>query len=214
MLKKIFILVFVVFIGSVYAQPQAIPHLSDTQRKLLFNPGGNAILGNPKGDVTIVEFFDYQCPYCHKITPKLIQLAKDDPNVRIIFKEFLLFGPVSEIATRAALAANLQGKYLPLHDKLMTMQLPLDYNGIMWAAKSVGLDTEKLKKDMNSKAVNDQIRQNNQLAHQLGIFAAPFFVIANSSIIGNPPNLKAKKYSFLGEVSEGRLENYISKARE
>lgn len=213
LISKLFLSLLFLF-TALSISAQGIPPLSLEQKKQLYNPGNNTVLGNPKGDVTIVEFFDYQCPYCHKIAPQLSALVEKDPNVRIIFKEFLLFGPTSELATRAVLAANMQGKYMSMHNALMSMRLPLSFESIMRAARDLNLDTQKLQRDMDSDAVTDQIETNTRLAHKLGIYAAPVFIFANSSVIGNPPNKNAKQIMSVGEVSAAKLESFVSRVRE
>lgn len=215
MLKKIisfFVIATILFILGCSSGTQSVPSLSPQQIALLYNPRGNTLLGNPNGNVTLVEIFDYQCPYCRKMTPVIEQLVKNNPNVRVVYKEILLFGPTSEPATRAALAAQLQGKYLQMHDALMKAPEPLDQQQIMQIAKSLKLDTRKLAADMNSSAVSQQIQENSQLSDQLNITAAPVFIIANSNVIQNPQEA-SKAIMLVGEVSSDKLQQLIAQTK-
>jgi len=150
----------------------------------LTQSSGSPVGGNPKGDVTVVEFFDYRCGYCRKSFPAVVELEKSDPNVRIVFKEFPILGPASLLAARAALAARLQGKYFALHKKMMGGEVEISEAGIMGAASKLGLDTDKLRKDMNSPAITEEIQKNNRLASELGITGTPAFIVGNELIPG------------------------------
>lgn len=141
----------------------------------LFHQSGDPVIGNPKGTVTITEFFDYQCPHCVDMAPVIDAIIKANSNVRFIFKEFPIRGPMSEVASRAALAANMQGKYYPLHEAILTAQPPLTQDAIYQLAKANGLDVDKLKKDMNSKQVTDAIKATTELAQKLKLFGTPAF---------------------------------------
>ena len=137
-----------------------------------------AVAGNPKGNVTVVEFFDYQCIHCKKMEPVISELLKKDTNLRVIYKEFPIFGEGSEIASKAALAAAMQGKYLPLHVALLNVQKRLDEKVVMETAKSVGLDMVKLQKDMKSDAVKEALVSNRELAEKMHLMGTPAFVVA------------------------------------
>lgn len=153
----------------------------------LFHTANDPVAGNPKGAITVVEFFDYQCPHCVDMNPILNDAIKGNSNIRVIFKEFPIRGPVSEFAARAALAANMQGKYVPFHDALMNTKPPLSNEAILAAAKSVGLNIEQLQKDMQSQTVNDQLKANMQLGQDLKLLGTPAFFIGktDASTTGN-----------------------------
>lgn len=167
-------------------------------------------VGNPKGSVTVAEFFDYQCIHCKKMVPTMASLIKKDSDLRVIYKEFPIFGKTSEMASRAALAAGMQGKYVAMHEALMKVDKRLDEKTIMDTAKSVGLDLKKLKKDMDSAEVTAVLENNRQLAEKLHLMGTPAF------IVGATPNGQFKQGSeptFLpGEVSEQTLQETIKKA--
>ena len=124
----------------------------------LYADAGDPIAGNPQGDVTLVEFFDYKCPYCKQVTPALEALLKEDPNLKIVFKEFPILSDGSVLAARAALAAMKQDKYLPLHQALMAYRGALDLDTITSVATSVGLDAQKLLEDMKSEEIDKQLK--------------------------------------------------------
>ena len=157
--------------------------LADNKAALFQNPADPAI-GNALGDVTVVEFFDYQCGYCKAVMADTLRLVKEDPKLRFVFKEFPILGPASVVAARAALAAKAQGKYLEVHNALMGHRGQLDEDTIYRLAKSAGADVEKLKKDMDSPEVMKVIATNQQLAEQLGIRGTPGFVIGDALVPG------------------------------
>ncbi|KGP63553.1 hypothetical protein EP47_05355 [Legionella norrlandica] len=167
-------------------------------------------VGNPKGNVTLVEFFDYQCIHCKKMAPTIENLVKKDSGLRVIYKEFPIFGKSSDMASRAALAAGMQGKYQAMHNALIKLDKRLDDKIVMDTAKSLGLDMEKLKKDMDSKEVTDILDANRDLAEKLHLMGTPAF------IIGSTPNGQFKKgseTSFIpGATSEQSLRELIKKA--
>lgn len=148
-------------------------------REELVNDKNSPVGGNPKGDVTVVEFFDYQCGYCKSVQADVIGLMKADSNVRFVYKEFPILGPASVIAAKAALAARAQGKYEELHNGLMAHRGQLDEPTIMRLAKSVGLDTDRLKKDMEDDKVTAQLGAVRRLAEALRINGTPAFVIGD-----------------------------------
>lgn len=157
---------------------QAKTAISQNADKLFL--GGMTVAGNPKGNVTMVEFFDYQCIHCKEMKPVVEELIKSDKNLRVVYKEFPIFGKTSELASRAALAAAMQGKYEDMHQALLKMDKRLDENLVMQAAKSVGLDIDKLKKAMDSKEVTEMLAANRTLAEKLHLMGTPAFIIAST----------------------------------
>lgn len=144
--------------------------------------------GNPRGDVTMVEFFDYRCGYCRSMAKTVDEFMATDSNVRLVFREFPILGPVSVTASKAALASAAQGKYQAFHDALMQGPRQLSTDEDVYAvAASVGLDLERLKKDMESQAVKDEIANNFALAESMGIRGTPAFVIGNQMYPGALP---------------------------
>ncbi len=149
----------------------------------LFHQTNDPVAGNPNGAITIVEFFDYQCPHCIDAAAAIQELIKANPNVRIVLKEFPIRGAMSDLATRAALAAQKQGKYVAMHTALMTSKTePLTENTIYDLAKTAGLNVDQLKADMKGQSVEQQIKTNYQLAKDLEIMFTPVFFIAKSNV--------------------------------
>lgn len=189
-------------------QQQAQSAILENTDQLL--QGKLTTVGNPKGNVTVVEFFDYQCIHCKKMSPTIDALVKKDSNLRVIYKEFPIFGKSSEMASRAALAAAMQGKYQAMHDALLKIEKRLDDKIVMDTAKSIGLDMAKLKTDMESKEVTDMLDANRQLAEKLHLMGTPAFIIAATP---DGQFKKGTEPSFVpGAASEKSLQEMIKKA--
>ncbi|WP_058523682.1 DsbA family protein [Legionella birminghamensis] len=168
------------------------------------------VLGNPNGNVTLVEFFDYQCIHCKKMAPIVGGLIQKDPNLRVIYKEFPIFGKSSEKASRAALAAAMQGKYKAMHDALFGQEQRITDQSINDAAKAAGLDMTKFAADMNSQTVTDALDANRQLAEKLHLMGTPAFIIASTP---NGTFKAGSEPSFVpGAASEESLMEMIKKA--
>ena len=153
-------------------------------REALLEDPGSYVAGNENGDVTIVEFFDYRCPYCKRSLGALMATLEKDPNVRVVFKEFPILGEESVLASRAAIASIQQGKYLDYHNALMDAGSELNEQSVLRIAREVGLDADKLMADMFSSDVTEVIRDNYLLAEALGIGGTPAFVIGDQLIPG------------------------------
>jgi protein-disulfide isomerase len=169
-------------------------------------------VGNVKGKVTLVEFFDYQCIHCKKMAPVMDTIVKQDNNLRVIYKEFPIFGKKSELASRAAIAAGMQGKYQQMHNALLGLSKQLDEKIVMETAKSVGLDMAKLKKDMDSKEVTSILDANRQLAEKLHLMGTPAIIVASTpgSVLK-----KGTEPAFIpGAATEQSLQELIKKASE
>ena len=140
--------------------------------------------GNEQGDVTLVEFFDYNCPYCRKMAPLLIEAEKADPQLRIVFKEFPILGPGSEFAARAALAAQRQGRYEAFHHALMGAKEKVSEDSVLATAAKIGLDVERLKVDMQEPSIQVAIDRNMALAAALRINGTPGFIVGDQILRG------------------------------
>lgn len=169
-----------------------------------------SIAGNPKGQVTLVEFFDYQCIHCKKMAPVISGVVAADKNVRVIYKEFPIFGEGSEVASKAALAASMQGKYQQMHDALIKSDKKLNKDVVMNIAKSVGLNLYKLKTDMASKSVTEALDKNRQLAEKLHLMGTPAFIVAATP----EGQLKSGTEPLFvpGAMSEQALQDLIKKS--
>ena len=153
-------------------------------RNELENDPGSPNLGNPEGDVTVVEFFDYNCPYCRQAGETLQKLIGSDPNVRIIFREWPVLGEGSIFAARAALASRAQGKYEEFHWALMNGKGRATEASVMKVARDLGLDIVRLLADMESPAVELHLERSNNLARSLGFTGTPAFVVGDQTVPG------------------------------
>ena len=151
--------------------------------ELLSDPA-SPIGGNPDGDVTLVEFFDYNCPYCRKVGPVMIEAEEDDPGLRIVYKEFPILGPNSTGAAKVALATDRQGRYPEFHKALMQAEGAADEESALKLAADLGLDLERLKKDMEAPEIQAAIDRNLALAQDLRITGTPTFIVGDQLMPG------------------------------
>jgi protein-disulfide isomerase len=165
------------------AKDKAVAALTE-RRQEIFNDPNSPVTGNPKGDVTLVEFFDYRCPYCKQVVPAIDALLAEDKQLRFVYKEFPVLGPESVTAARAALAARKQGKYDAMHRALMTMKGQINEDAVFKAAGSVGLDLARLKRDMAAPEIDRMLEANHQLAEDLNIRGTPAFVVGSEIVPG------------------------------
>ncbi len=152
------------------------------------------VLGPADAPVTIVEFFDYRCPYCHQAANWMFETAASRPDVRVVFKEYPILGPESLEASQAAIASQKQGRYPQFHRALMGFRGDLTSEAIDSIAQSVGLDVARMRRDMADPAVRDIIDANHQLGAQAGINATPTFFIGGEqwSQNFNPAAMRAR----------------------
>jgi protein-disulfide isomerase len=153
-------------------------------RKDLLEDPNAPVLGNPKGDVTLIEFFDYRCPYCRQVEPWLQSLVKEDHGVRLVQKEFPILGPASVYAAKVALVAWKQGKHAEFHSALMAKQGNIDEAAILEVAESVGLDVAKVKADMNSEEIVSEVQRSMEIARSLGLTGTPGFIVGTELVPG------------------------------
>ena len=172
----------------------------DYVRKLLDDPASPQI-GNPQGDVTVYEFFDYKCPYCKRVAADVMRLVEDDSQVRIVFKEYPVISEDSKLATKAALAAHKQGKYVKMHEALMKHRGAFTREFIVAAARSIGADPHALLADIASPDIEAQIIRNLDLATLLGIRGTPSFIIGSFLVPGAITYKDMKEV--IGEVRRG-----------
>ena len=154
------------------------------RRSEIFDDPETPVSGNPKGDVTLVEFFDYRCPYCKQVQPRLAELLASDRELRIAYKEFPILGSVSVTAARAALAAHRQGKYEAFHDATMAAKGGITEDTVYRVAGSVGLDVDRLKNDMAAPQIDAALKANQALADALDIRGTPGFVVGDQIVPG------------------------------
>lgn len=167
----------------LYEQRQQQAKLTAAAEELLRDPAA-PVLGNPEGDVTLVEFFDYRCGYCKRMTSTLAQLLEEDPQLRMVMKEYPILSAESVEAARAALAAVRQGKYEDFHFALMENRGDFSEDEVMAIATSVGLDEDQLRADMADPEIEAALRRNHALAGQIGVGGTPAFIVNGVLIPG------------------------------
>lgn len=162
------------------------------------------IIGNPNGDVVLVKFVDYNCPYCKAIEPKLDKLLADDKNIRLVIKEFPILGPESVVAAKVALAAARQGKHASFHHALMAHRGRLTNEVTFATAAAVGLDMDRVRTDMASADVADQIIANYNLARALKISVTPAYIVNARVLSGISAKTSTAKIDFSAEIAAAR----------
>jgi protein-disulfide isomerase len=144
------------------------------------------VAGNAKGDITIVEYFDYQCPYCRKVEPELQQVVQDDGKVRLVLKDWPVLGPVSVTASRMALASKYQDKFLQAHTALISVNSKLTEPRIRELLAAGGIDVDRLDRDLsaNAKAIDAILARNNDQATAFGFRGTPSFIVGKFRVPG------------------------------
>jgi len=150
----------------------------------VFQDPDSPVSGNSNGDVTLVEFFDYNCAYCRAMAPLMTQAEAADPWLRVVYKQFPILGPDSVFAAKAALAANRQGKYVALHRALYQVRGHVDAAKVLELAATVGLGVQQMKADMQEQAIESELDKNGKLGELLHITGTPGFVIGDLVTIG------------------------------
>ena len=172
-----------------------------TEAKVLRDPDV-PVAGNPDGNVSIIEWSDYNCPYCRKLEPELRQVVQDDGKVRLVLKDWPILGPVSVTAARIALAAKYQDKYHKAHDAMMGVSSRLTESRINELLASVGVDMDRLKSDLTAhgKDIDAILKRNNEQAEAFGFNGTPSFIVG--------------KYRVPGVLSMNQFEQVIADARK
>lgn len=173
-------------------------------------------LGNPKGDIQVIEFFDYQCPYCRQMYPVMQELIKTDTNVQVIYKHFPIISPISYVAARISLAAQGQGmaKWKKFHQALLEAEIaaehPLTEERIWEIAKQVGLNESRLREDVQSPEIHKQLNADRELAEALGLMGSPAFII-----LSNAYDTDAMRIRFIpGFIHHSMLQEVIQQIRQ
>jgi protein-disulfide isomerase len=179
--------------GTLVAEPDEASVLRDPD---------NGVLGNAQGDIAIVEWFDYNCPYCRRLQPELQQVVFDDGNVRWVLKEWPILGPVSVVASRLALACKYQGKYAQAHDALIGVNSKLTEARINELLAGAGIDVDRARRDRdaNATAIDAMLSRNNAQARGLGFRGTPSFIVG--------------KFRVPGVLTMAQFEQVISDARK
>lgn len=144
------------------------------------------VLGNPKGDITIIEYFDFRCPYCKTVSPVIAKIVKDDGRIRLIFKDWPVFGDVSVTAAKLVLAAKYQGKYAEAHEALISMKEKLTEANLFVTLAAAGVDVDRAKNDLaaNETAIVAILARNHEQAQAFGFQGTPAFIVGRFRIPG------------------------------
>jgi protein-disulfide isomerase len=170
------------------AQSEKLKRAIVENKQTLFNSPRQVTLGNPNGDVTMVEFFDYNCGYCKRALDDMMTLIKADPNLRVVLKEMPVLSQGSMDAAQVAVAVAMQDKsgkrYLDFHQKLLSGRGQVDKARALAVAKEVGADMAKIEKDMNGAEVKAALQESFALAEALGFQGTPSYVVGNEAVVG------------------------------
>lgn len=174
--------------------------MPDELRKSLERDPTAPVLGNPDGDITLTEFFDYNCPFCRKMVEPMHRLILSDKNLRVVFREWPVFGEDSDFAARASLASLQQEKYWQLHTALFRTRGRVTEDATMRVAREVGLDVARLERDMDNEQVEQHISMSYMLAEHMGLMGTPTFIAGDEGAFG--------------EYSLDELQGLVKRARE
>ena len=168
-----------------------------------------AVVGASKANVTMIEFFDYQCGHCSKMNPIIKDLIKDNANLKVVYREFPIFGNTSAMASKAALAAGMQGKYAEMQQALFGLK-KIDEKALLELAKTQGLDLSKFQTDMKGQTVADILANNRKLAESMKLFGTPVFIILSTPNGEVTANLKPTLIP--GSTTKDKLDQLIKSA--
>jgi protein-disulfide isomerase len=181
-------------------QNREVTQLLENNRKEIETPFGSAVAGNPEGDVSLVVFFDYACPYCRQGHKDVARLAAEDKGLKIVYRDFPVLSPASDEAAMAALSAAQQGKYTRFHDTMFETPGKVSHERTVAMVRSAGLDEMRTAKDLQSPALKAEIKKNLELGRALGLTGTPSYVVGNEILSG--------------AVGYDRLKAAVAKARE
>ncbi len=170
-------------------QEKQVSGLLSSVREELETPFYGAVGGNPKGDVTLVVFFDFRCPYCHQAKLRVDKLIESDSNLRVVYRDYPVLDspgspPMSRMASALALAAAKQNKYVAFHDALFSSSGPISQETLVRAARAAGLDERAAVANASAKDVAESINRNVELGRLLGVSGTPAYIIGNNVLMG------------------------------
>lgn len=165
-------------------QTEELKALIDERRAEIFADPASPVGGNPQGDITLAQFFDYNCAYCRAAAPLVRQAQEADTGLKLVYKEFPILGPGSDFAARAALASRSQGRYAAFHQALMAHSGAVDERSTLEIAEDVGLDIGQLTLGMADPAISAAIERNLALANDLRVIGTPTFIVGDEIVPG------------------------------
>jgi protein-disulfide isomerase len=181
------------------AQQQKV--ISDNADAIFRSPVSH-VAGNPNGDVSVVEFFDYNCPYCRRALPDVVKLVNDDGKIRLVLKELPILSNDSVAAAKLALASNKQGKYFEMHQKLLFEPGKADKDKALRIAKELGLDVDKLQKDADDPEIKKALDEAKDPAQKLNLQGTPLYLIGDRVVAGAPDDLFDQLKTKVAEVRQ------------
>lgn len=167
--------------AQVPDRPNPMP---EDLRKAIERDPNAPVLGNPDGNLTLTEFFDYNCPFCREMVGTVQELISSDPQLRVVYREWPVFGEGSDFAARASLAALRQGRYWQFHAALMAMKDRAAEASVMRIARQIGLDATRLRADMDRPEIEEHIATSFQLADHMGLMGTPTFIAGDEAAFG------------------------------
>jgi len=173
-------------LGPAVAQDWSEAEIAEIKRAVFDDPT-SPVMGNPQGDVTLVEFSDYNCGYCRQAAPTVQGLLTSDPGVKLVIHEIPIFGEGSRYAAKAALAAAKQGRYPEFHAALMGMKGKAEKASVLRVARDLGLDAARLERDMEAPEITARIEKSLNLADEIGLAGTPSFVAGDRAVFGALP---------------------------
>lgn len=188
--------------ASLFVVPSAWADENEITRDMILNDPDAPAGGNPKGDLTIVDFFDYNCPYCKKSAKSLEKVVKTDGNIRLIYRDWPILAETSIIGARLALAAKYQGQYIPVHHALMDIEgYRIPQERMIEAVRGTGIDLEQLNTDLDKHAeeIGGLIKRNLNIAEAIGLQGTPGFLIGPFKV-----NEALNEAGFVRAVAEAR----------
>ena len=165
-------------------QTREVTRLLDSNRKDIETPFAGAVAGNPKGDVSVVVFFDYACPYCRQGHADVAKLAASDPGIRVVYRDFPVLSPASEEAAMASLSAAQQGKYTRFHNAMFENPGKVAHERTVAMVRTAGLNELQTAKDMKGAALKAEITKNLELGRALGLTGTPSYIVGNQILSG------------------------------
>lgn len=158
--------------------------MPDELRRAMERDPTAPVLGNSEGNITLTEFFDYNCPHCRTMLPLVQQLVSSDPNLRVVYREWPVFGAGSDFAARASLATLAMGRYWQMHAGLLTMRRRAEEATVMRVAREVGLDEAALREAMLAEPIERHINTSHMLADHMGLAGTPTFICGDEAVFG------------------------------
>ncbi len=170
----------------------------------IFKASHDFVAGNPNGDVTVVEFFDYNCGFCRRAFTDMAKVIEADKNIRVIFKELPIFGEQSEQAARAAIASIQQNKYFEFHRDMLVEPGRANEEKALKIAEKLGMDVEKLKTDMKAPSITEALKANGELANDIGLDGTPLYIVGDEIINGAPEDLADQILAKVASIRNSR----------